>query len=419
MRTSAVFAGAAAGTIVALGLGFGVVNAGPIQQVTVNATQDSYVSVASPTTNYGSATTLRQTSGWSTTMEWMYLDFGNLMISIPSGAAVYQAQVLLDRLSETGATNSRVGHVNAAWSESTITYSTMPGESQNYYRPTFGTGTTIPVDVTAFVETVARAGSGIGSFRFTGGGEDSHQTTVFNSREAGAATGPRLAVKYITADKFLPTAGERAVRLQQGLSGYTGTVDTYISSRDVSTDHGSATTVSLMENTWGGNVSRGLFKFDVTSIPAQTKITQAMLTLQPGSFQTSASAPVQAYEALRPWTAAATFATYDGASAWQTAGALGALDQSAAVAVTTIQDSAWGSVYLDVTTSVQKWVNGTATNNGWLVDVFSATQNIMYGVPTSENAYAAWRPQLWIIYPEPASLMLLACGGLLALRRRR
>lgn len=415
--------------VVAIMAGALVARAVPTQQLTLNATQDTYVSVANPATNYGTLASMQHTAGWypsQTNMEYLYVDFGNVLAALPPGAAIYSAKVNLTRTSDPGTTNARIGLAANTWNETTLTWNTRFNSSDWYYRNTLGAATAVPVttlaDVTAHVDKFVRAGTTSYTLWTSSGGEDPNpsRTAVFNTREA-ASGGPSLVVDYVPASAFTADTN-RVLRLQEGLNGYAGTADTWISTRSPAVNHGAEATLATLENNWGGQISRGFVKFDTSMLQGGgITVSNAVLTLMPFSYQTSASIPVQVREVLRPWTENATYATYDGTNAWAAAGALGVGDTSAVIASTTLDASAWGMLYLDVTSSLQSWVLNPSSNNGWLIDAVSATQNIVYNIGSSESGSAHLRPQLWVTYtPEPGALVLLGlAAGALTRRRRR
>lgn len=393
------------------------------------ATQDSWVDQENPTVNYGSDTTMERKAGWPTsTQKYPYFDFGvaNVLATIPEGAAIYNANVTLDRVSATGNAAARIGYVTTAWDENTITWNNAPGHFRFRYGGPLGTGagTTI-LDVTTYVDELRRTGSGSASYRLSGGGEDGGQTTVFSTREAGAQAAPQLTVEWVPSER-LYTPGmvgdDLVLRLQQGLNGYSGTTDTMVTNRSAG-PHGNSATFNL-ENNWGGMISRGLVRFDLENLgfdPAGAIIGGATLMLMPGSFQTATSISITVRELEKPWTGDATWDTYDGINLWDSGGAAGAGDQSAVIYSTSLNDINWGMMHLDVTDSVIEWLANPAANYGWIIDAVSATQNIVGGVGTSNNASIYMRPQLWIqlAIPEPTSAMIMGLASLIVMRRRR
>jgi len=81
---------------------------------------DSYTNGASPTKNYGSATTL----GVDGASQITYIQFN--LASIPSGASITQATLKLYVNSVTAAGSFNVDYVNSAWSEGTIDWNNAP-----------------------------------------------------------------------------------------------------------------------------------------------------------------------------------------------------------------------------------------------------------------------------------------------------
>jgi len=87
-------------------------------QITPSA--DAYTNTASPSTNYGSATTL----GVDGATQIAYIQFN--LASIPAGASISQATLKLYVNSVTTAGSFNVDYVNGSWTESTITHNLAP-----------------------------------------------------------------------------------------------------------------------------------------------------------------------------------------------------------------------------------------------------------------------------------------------------
>ena len=166
----------------------------------------------------------------------------------------------------------------------------------------------------------------------------------------------------------------------------------------------------------------GLVRFDISTMPAGQTITDAKLRL---NLESSDTGPfdVDLYKMLTTWVEAEV--TWNSAStgvAWGVAGALGAADVAAAVSATTPISSSDAGSYVEwsVTGLVSDWYNAPAGNHGvrvWSDDLLP--QHYQW-VNFWGDEYGAAPPELEITYvPEPASMCLLAMGGVALLVRRR
>ncbi|HEY52656.1 MAG TPA: DNRLRE domain-containing protein, partial [Caldilineae bacterium] len=187
--------------------------------------------------------------------------------------------------------------------------------------------------------------------------------------------------------------------LQPGQAGYAGVTDTTIDQWQPTTNYGSDPTVRWRANS-GGPVRKSLIRFDLSALPENATVDQATLSLNVVGFENSAL-NVSAYRMVRDWDV--NTATWEQASAsapWDAPGASGADHASAAT------DQAWisglGWYDFDVSADVRAFVDGGATNYGWLMEpdwVYS-----LISVAAAEySADAALRPKLEILYTLPSS----------------
>jgi hypothetical protein len=126
------------------------------------APNDSYVSQASPTSTFGTATTLNVRSSLSANMR-AFVQFSLASCSIPANALVTDAELKLFMSSAPAASRTyEARQVSASWAEGTITWTNQPAVAASA-TATVATGTTASVtllwnvtaDVQAFLDGTA------------------------------------------------------------------------------------------------------------------------------------------------------------------------------------------------------------------------------------------------------------------------
>ncbi|HUW85235.1 MAG TPA: DNRLRE domain-containing protein, partial [Phycisphaerae bacterium] len=187
------------------------------------------------------------------------------------------------------------------------------------------------------------------------------------------------------------------VTLQNGLAGYSGTEDTYLSAGGPDSAYGDGydrMTVTGYADLGPENVNRGLVKFDLTGIPAGTVITSAKLWLYSyDDAQAMGSTGFYgAYRLTTNWVEnSATWNSSDTGVPWTTAGG-----DFEATPDGTVAKQTGGLIWytIDVTTRVQDWIDNPANNLGWIIKCTDEDLHNQDRFYQSEGLNAGNRPKL-------------------------
>ncbi len=146
-----------------------------------------------------------------------------------------------------------------------------------------------------------------------------------------------------------------------------------------------------------GKDQSALLKWDLSTIPAGSKISSASVTL---NVTNSSAQTYQAYELKRPWVqSAATWQLYAAGNHWQIAGAKGSLDRGTTV-VSTVSPSSTGKQTFALSPAVvQSWVDNPASNKG--ITIANATNTDGVSFSSRESTTSNLRPQLNVTYEVP------------------
>ena len=180
-------------------------------------------------------------------------------------------------------------------------------------------------------------------------------------------------------------------------------IDAFIEADTPTTNYGNDSQFLVGKYASTSQVYRGLIKFDFSSIPATALITSATLTLTIGYAYNNTQ--VDVYRIKRAWVEGqATWNIYSTGNNWQVAGALGANDYDSTSIGNGTPSAAGVGTALDIsltTSYVQELINGTMTNNGFLIKSSEAS-NSLNGFVSSSHATSLYRPKLVIEYTLPS-----------------
>jgi hypothetical protein len=182
------------------------------------------------------------------------------------------------------------------------------------------------------------------------------------------------------------------VTLQNGLDGYTGWEDAWITEDNPTTNYGTIDKAHLQYYT----SDRQLHKFDLSSIPAGATIDSAVLEIYVYKV-TRGTPPVTAYRVMKSWEEMET--TYNIAETgvpWGTPGLQAGVDYDSGSAVSSPNVTSAGWASMDVTSLVAAWHNGTYANEGVMTRIHAAGHLYTYMEEYTKDI--TLRPRLVVTY---------------------
>jgi len=191
--------------------------------------------------------------------------------------------------------------------------------------------------------------------------------------------------------------GQTELTLQNGLDGYTGWEDTWISEDTPDTNWGSTERMHLQYTTQ----DRQLHKFGLSQIPSGATINSATFSFY--VYEISSGTPtVNIYRVIKHWEEMeATYNDAETGVAWGTPGLQSGVDYDGTVIDTSAPVTTTGWVDLDIAALVQDWVDGTYANEGVMLRLSSNGH-----LKTNMSEYAdvqGQRPKLYVTYTTGAA----------------
>jgi len=193
-----------------------------------------------------------------------------------------------------------------------------------------------------------------------------------------------------------PIPSEQRIRFQQGLNGYQGVIDTYISVWHPNTAYSKKPVLAVRVN----HIMSSLLQFDLKQIPPGSEILEAVLHLTRVDPR-DPTVKLDVYKLRRRWDDTATYNRSRKKVAWQKPGALGLKDADPdPLNAKPVIVPPGGEADFDVSAAVQKWVNNPSQNFGLIVRGQSNV-NKQYSFGSSESYKQEVRPYLEIRFIPP------------------
>ncbi len=185
------------------------------------------------------------------------------------------------------------------------------------------------------------------------------------------------------------------VSLQEGVDGYQGTADTFLSAWQPTSNFGKEARIAVRSQ----GVMNGLLQFDLSSIPARAPVTGATLHLYRFNRTNGNPMDLEVYGVRRSWQESqATWQIAQSGSAW---GAPGAeqpqVDRDATPVASVPLPDANGWVTVDVTSLVRDWAVNPLANYGLLLKGQSEAK-VEYSFYSSDAIDPSLRPRLVVTY---------------------
>ena len=177
---------------------------------------------------------------------------------------------------------------------------------------------------------------------------------ITSSPERKRRNNSRLRMESLEDRSLLASA-----TFQQGIAGYAGTEDTFLKQGDPDANNAAEIELSIDGLSGGGEV-HGLLRFDSIvgggfgQVPAGVPIISATLELE----VTNRGHSMQLHRMLRSWNDTDTWNTL-------TAGIQADDVEAVSIADVATGTGSVGLLTIDVTTSLEAWVGGAGSNQGW------------------------------------------------------
>ncbi len=222
---------------------------------------------------------------------------------------------------------------------------------------------------------------------------DTSRDLAYTLRREGAgwAVDLRVEREWLAAkDRAWPVTVDPTVWLS-------GQQDTYLASGVWANSQMGPDTVISAGLGGGGYISRGLIKFDTSSVPKNALVLEAHLGMKTAA--TGDSPQITVHKVNQAWTAGASWNKYSSTQSWATAG--GDFD-STALDSETINGSSTGWYSWYVGRQVQEWARDPSSNHGLLVK--SSNEAAQAAVHFRSSTATADQPYLEVDYQRRTGL---------------
>ncbi|GAB4406595.1 MAG: hypothetical protein Kow00123_19270 [Anaerolineales bacterium] len=194
-----------------------------------------------------------------------------------------------------------------------------------------------------------------------------------------------------------PTPVATTVTFQQGLNGYTGVRDTYISDYSDDSNYNWDTILIVRSQ----DVIASLLRFDLSGIPSNATVQSAQLQVYTVGQSNSAYMCARPYAVLRPWVdSQATWNRPQGVETWAAPGCNGIGTDRSDIGGEEVWLQFTNRWYtFDVTNIVQAWVLDPANNRGLVLkSTCNMAEPVQYSLAGSDYETSSLRPKLVVQY---------------------
>lgn len=338
---------------------------------------------------------------------------------IPSGAVVVAAELLI-KVNNTG-DGGRFYRMLQPWDSTNSTWDSLGGgvqqddiESRSVYESQLGvedgsgaTGTgIISVGVTPDIQAWVNGTTNYG-WVMKGWPLRTDGTGFSPSEVATVGDRPRLKITWLVP-------GFASASFQQGIDGYTGTVDAHLLINTPDVNYGTALSIGIdAPDATGTNSVQGLLRFDSLfgtgpgQIPPGSLIHAAVVEL--ASVGPDAMGDGGRFHAmLQPWDGATvTWNTFT--NGIQADGVEAATNATVVAGSASLDPDVQGTFnYFDVASDIQAWANGSSPNNGWALLPWTGGANGWFNRSSESVSLVdvlkpeAERPKLRVYFTPPS-----------------
>ncbi|MBA2704915.1 MAG: DNRLRE domain-containing protein [Blastocatellia bacterium] len=214
-------------------------------------------------------------------------------------------------------------------------------------------------------------------------------------------------ISAIPSRRVLGLRGARGAALTQTTltlqPDATAGLDTMLYAGAATTNYGTLSVIAIGEPNDAVGAARGLYKFDLSSIPSGATISSATLSLYAETDRANNAGTYRVFRQKRAWVEAqASWNVYSTGNSWGAAGGFDATDcEQTDIGSLSLTASETLNVFKDWTltaSAIQEMITGgTFTNNGFLIKT-DAEADDAYNFTSSDGATAGNRPKLVIVY---------------------
>ena len=207
-----------------------------------------------------------------------------------------------------------------------------------------------------------------------------------------------VAVFWMVSGSALAVPSTQTIVLRQGLNGYSGSRDTYLTKYPAGADHSNEQRLAAgYKQQYVADI-----QWDLSQIPVGSTIVSAKLRLYAVGW-TPGNTGFQAFAVLgNPYFPGINWNRARIGEPWKVPGCNGIGTDRRGTPAGSFAAAGINKWYeMDLTSLVQEWVNGTLVMNGVVIRGISAYDLAIYYFASAQHPNASQRPQLVVKYYSP------------------